>query len=344
MDCSVCAETNPEGNKFCGSCGAALDASGMKLRQQIATVIEREFKDQELVAVQVADKAEERLWRWGKLLTLAFGLFVAGAGFFGVTTYNEAKLRIVDAAQVAVDGLNHAADQNRQTIAVKGAEAISQMQKAEANSVTQIQNQTRSAGNQVAAVVSRTKASNGQLQKTEDSVAALQARVAPLQSRIDILTSIRDQSPDTPIGDINGGLFTPVIQGVVGLGSVPDGTALSSASLTKLLSSFQGTQATSTILPPYKEGASGSGVTAIQNRLFSLGCYSGLATGTFDAATAAAVVAFVETNGRPSPTSLIGFIDTSPDAPAVLEEDSTPGTVDYRLWGELFALSAKKCE
>jgi hypothetical protein len=67
-------------------------------------------------------------------------------------------------------------------------------------------------------------------------------------------------------------------------------------------------------------------------------------TGTYDAATAAAVVTFVKTNGRPSPTSLIGFIDISPDAPAVLEEDPTPGTVDFRLWGELFGPSARKCE
>lgn len=340
MKCPVCAELNPEGNKFCGTCGAALDASGMKLRQQILEVIEREFKDKELVAVEVADKAEDRLWRWGKLLRLPLAFCLIGLGFFGVTTYENAKSRIDDAAQTAVAGLNQVANQNEQTIVGKRSEAISQMQQAEALSISQIQSQTKAAGGQVAAVVSRAKASSGQLQVAEKSVAAMQAQVAPLQEKITALSSIRDLSPDTPIGDINGGLFNPVIPGVVNNGSTSYGAASASDSIAQLVSGSRQPGPP----PPYKEGASGSGVTAIQNRLFALGCYEGLTTGTFDTATTAAVIAFVETNGRPSPNSIMGLLDTSSDAPAVLYDDPTPGTVDYRLWGELFSSSAKKCK
>jgi hypothetical protein len=340
MKCPVCTEENPDGNLFCGKCGAALDSSGVRLRQQIMGVIEREFKDQELVAVQVADKAEDRLWRWGRLLGLALGFFLAGLGFFGVTTYENAKSRIGDAAQAAVDGLNRVAKQNEQTITGRGTDAILQMQRAETTSVSQIQAQTRVAGGQVAAVVLRAKANNGQLQASEKLIAAMQAQVGPLQDRIAAFTSIRDSSPDTPIGDINRGLFTTVIPGVVGNASTSYGAASTSESVTQLITGLRQPGPP----PPYKEGASGSGVTAIQNRLLSLGCYAGLTTGTFDPATAAAVIKFVENNGRPSPYSMAGLLDTSPDAPEVLHEDPTPGVVDYQIWGELFGSSAKRCD
>lgn len=341
MQCPVCAEPNPVGNRYCGACGTALDEAAFKLHQQILAVVRNEFEDEELVAVRVADAAEDRLWRWGKVLGLAFTLAVAGLGFFGFTSYREAKARIGDTAQAAVGGLNQVADQNKQAIINKGAETISQMQQAEASSISQVQNQAKAAGSQVAAVVLRARTNNGQLAQAEQTIRAM-------QGRIDALASIREASPDTPIGNLNGGLFSAGGYGVGGYGSNPYGGISTSRDVAQPVAGLGAIDPTLAGIrlphPPYKEGASGSGVTTIQNRLSELGCFSGPSTGAFDAATSAAVIAFVNANGRPSPESMAGLLTTSRDAPAVLEEDSTPGTVDYRLWAEMFDSSAKKCQ
>src|ERR1700677_1237540 len=123
MICSFCDESNPEANRYCGQCGAALDVASQKLRQQVVSIIGQEFEDQEMVAAtvgeQVAKKVEDRLWQWTKVLGFAGGIlgfamtvFLAGLGFFGFTSYKEAQSRINDASQVAITNFNHASEQS----------------------------------------------------------------------------------------------------------------------------------------------------------------------------------------------------------------------------------------
>lgn len=105
MICSFCDESNPEAGRYCGHCGAALDVASQKLREQILGIIDREFKDQEMLAATVGEqgaaKAEDRFWQWtkilgfaGTILGFAMAVFVAGLGFFGFTSYKEARSRI----------------------------------------------------------------------------------------------------------------------------------------------------------------------------------------------------------------------------------------------------------
>jgi hypothetical protein len=39
VDCFICKEPNPEGKRYCGNCGAALELFSEKLRQQILAVL-----------------------------------------------------------------------------------------------------------------------------------------------------------------------------------------------------------------------------------------------------------------------------------------------------------------
>jgi hypothetical protein len=180
-----------------------------------------------------------------------------------------------------------------------------------------------------------------------------------MQQQIATLSVIRDTSPNTPIGNIQQELFVPTA-GVSG-GAGPYGGPITAAGLptnsspspfpTGLISSQYGTGSdisAATLVKisvqPYKEGSTGSGVTAIQDRLSSLGCYGLAGTGAFDATTAAAVEAFMAANenARTSVTefSLLSF---SADAPSSWINDPTPGTVDHTVWQLLFSPSAKSC-
>jgi Putative peptidoglycan binding domain len=308
MNCPICAESNPENNRYCGHCGATLDVTDQRLRQQVLAVIQQEFKDEDLMAVGVADKAEERLWRWGKLVALSLTVFVAGLGFFGFSTYKEAKSHISDAAALAITSLNQVSEDNKQMISQKGAAVILQMQQ-----------EASDAGTQAAFVVTRAKANNGELEIAEEEIKDERRRIA-------ILKHIRDASPETPIGSIRNDLF--VLTGRVGNG--PDGTTVLSGRI---------------VGAPYMEGGSGPGVTAIQERLAALGCLVHPSTGEFDSATRKGVVAFVSVNGRPVTKGYLGTnLATSYLVPSAEYVDATPGSVDHDLWEELFSDSAKKCK
>jgi hypothetical protein len=264
------------------------------------------------VGEQVAKKVEDRLWQWAKVLGLAMTIFLAGLGFFGFTSYQEARSRINGASQAAIGTLNTVAKQTEQAVVQTGAETTSQMQQ-----------QAELARTQVASVVSGTKASKGELERVTHDLNVEKARIEELRK-------IRDQHPDTPIGNITGSLFS-LTQGQGLNGNKPLDSWMASTS-----TAYTG------VTPPYKEGATGPGVTEIQTRLVELGCYQGLASGTFDSDTTKAVTAFASANPPgPSDSSFLAF---SPEMPSPLLIESAPGTVDYPLWGRLFSTTAKRCQ
>jgi hypothetical protein len=331
--CAVCSASNPKTNRYCGNCGYALDPSGEKLRQQIRDILDKEFKDPELVAVTVADSAEERLWKWGKLLGLAGAFAVAGFGFFGFTSYQEAKKTIQDASTAAVAGVNDVASKSTKAIENKGKNTIDDMQNAETTTLGQISNQASSVSTAVRSVASRAKVSDQRLAKAEQEVQALRARYAPLEQSVDLLTQIRTESPGTPIGNISSGLFDTG-SGASGLSNTSF-AGLDTESLNHL----------KTLPSPYKSGASGDGVTALQQRLKDLQCYSGPISGQFDDATGTAVDAFVLANGRPR-ADFRSLTEIGPDfvyAPSAAMPDSSTGTVDYYLWQAIFSSTARAC-
>jgi hypothetical protein len=167
-----------------------------------------------------------------------------------------------------------------------------------------------------------------------------------MQQQIATLNVIRDASPNTPIGNIQQELFVPIgLAGTPGPNGIPYGPngMIETPSLGTLAGS--GTSPVQLTVAPYKEGSSGSGVTAIQIRLLALGCYAFVGSGTFDAATSEAVKAFMVANANSNVSvtefSLLSF---SADAPSSWINDTTPGTVDHNVWQLLFSPSAKSCK
>src|SRR4029450_9852800 len=80
MPCSFCHYANPDANKFCGQCGAPLDASLGRLqthlensiKQEVRSALEGRLKDQKLVELETSLAVADRLSNWSKL----FGFFV----------------------------------------------------------------------------------------------------------------------------------------------------------------------------------------------------------------------------------------------------------------------------
>jgi N-acetylmuramoyl-L-alanine amidase len=92
MECPACKSANPDGNKFCGECGARLVAqeagSDGDLRNKIKAMLKEELKDQKVVEVEIAESVADRVTNWAKLAGFFVGiplaLTVVVLGGFGV--------------------------------------------------------------------------------------------------------------------------------------------------------------------------------------------------------------------------------------------------------------------
>jgi hypothetical protein len=327
MKCPNCGSDNLESNLFCGHCGATIDEATKRLHEQVRDLIRQEVRDEAALAVRVADSAEERLWRWFKVLGYALTFAAVGLAAFGVTSFETAKKQIENAASSASRDLNSTSEVTKKTMEQRSSETISQIGRAGQDTIAQMQREgeeTRKATNSVSL---RLKASGTKMADIE--------RQQDVQ--IGTLAKIRAESPDTPIGDISNDLFKHLGNGEGG--NDPCNTLIPPSYCSKMLGSspFQ-----SLAYFPYKEGIMGDGVSEIQSRLIALGCYSGPSTGYFDSATTQAVIAFVATNGRPQKNSF-ELASLSPNAPTALLVDDSSGTVDHDMWGWMFLTTAKNC-
>jgi hypothetical protein len=92
MECPACKSANPDGNKFCGECGARLVAqeagSDGDLRGKIRTVLKEELKDQRVVEVEIAESIANRVTTWAKLagffVAIPLGIMIVVLGGFGI--------------------------------------------------------------------------------------------------------------------------------------------------------------------------------------------------------------------------------------------------------------------
>ena len=96
MNCNNCKAANPEGKKYCGDCGAALDLSAVAKDADESAVqqqIRVQAKDQKLVEVELIEAVVNRLSNWAKLFGFFVGipvaLFLALLGLLGYKTYSD---------------------------------------------------------------------------------------------------------------------------------------------------------------------------------------------------------------------------------------------------------------
>jgi cell division protein FtsB len=89
MDCIECKMTNPDGNHYCGQCGAEL---GRNLEE---TIRKNGFRDRLATEMEITDSVLGRLMRWGKWLGSIAAIFLAliglllGRGYWDVSTVAE---------------------------------------------------------------------------------------------------------------------------------------------------------------------------------------------------------------------------------------------------------------
>jgi hypothetical protein len=113
VECARCKAPNPDGNRFCGDCGAPLepaiaDAKGVpdiQLRGQVAEIIKEHYKDQKIVEIETAQAIASRLLDWAKLLGFFVGIPVAVLllilGVLGISKYSDFSDKI-DKAQLDI--------------------------------------------------------------------------------------------------------------------------------------------------------------------------------------------------------------------------------------------------
>jgi len=98
MNCVECKTTNPDGNLFCGQCGAELGRSSEE------TVRKRGFRDRQATEFEITHSVVERLMTWarwlGTIVAVIVALFVLliGKSYMDVrTTVQEGKTEIATA-------------------------------------------------------------------------------------------------------------------------------------------------------------------------------------------------------------------------------------------------------
>ena len=92
MRCIRCGASNPAGHRYCGSCGAVLDADAGPLqdlidtvvRQQVAEAAAEQFKNQKVIEHELTDAVTTRLSTWAKFYVgIPLGILLTALGILG---------------------------------------------------------------------------------------------------------------------------------------------------------------------------------------------------------------------------------------------------------------------
>jgi hypothetical protein len=97
MQCPKCDCDNPAGKKFCGDCGARLQATGHlsdeELLTKIRAAIKEELTDQRVVEVEITESVLGRITGWAKTLGFFAGIPLAALllvlGLLGLKKYSD---------------------------------------------------------------------------------------------------------------------------------------------------------------------------------------------------------------------------------------------------------------
>jgi hypothetical protein len=85
MDCIECKTASPEGNHFCGQCGAEL---GRTLDE---TVRKKGFRDRQATEMEITESVANRLMKWGGWLAAIAALIIASFGIALRLIYTDAR-------------------------------------------------------------------------------------------------------------------------------------------------------------------------------------------------------------------------------------------------------------
>jgi hypothetical protein len=343
MTCPRCAAESPTGKAYCADCGSPLDAADEKIRAAVQAAIRDTFKDQRLLPIEIAEKAVERFWFYGKIVAIPTTVLLIVLGVLGVSTYRDALRTIQTSGQRVVANLQEQAAKDADKISQTTNAVLAKLNQAESKNLPEQvgrlaeQVSTATRGLQTVQQVVQQAAKTGKdLQDTQALALQYQEEVSRLR------TSIVASPPlPTAIGTVSG----VTIPGLTGLG-LPSTTPALLAPSAGIPRVVIGADAF-TDRPPgtLTIGDKGEYVKRAQAKLRELGCYNGDITGTFDEITKEAVVRFkkvpyVPTSNflvSPSTTGLsVGVgLGTGITSTSSFSGTEPTGDIDYLTWFDL---------
>lgn len=122
MKCIRCDTPNPEGQKFCGNCGAPLDPNlgplikeylQTHLPQEIRAALKEQLQDQKVVEVETAEAIWDRLIKWTKYVAFVIGIpvaILAGVGVKSCLDLSKAREEIDYKLRAAKDNTDQLID------------------------------------------------------------------------------------------------------------------------------------------------------------------------------------------------------------------------------------------
>ena len=210
MDCFLCKTANPEGQKYCGNCGAPLssdlDPLGESyepiIQQHVTTALREQLVDRELVELRACQDILTRVQQWARLLGFFVGIPVALLmfilAFWGIRTFSdfsnkvdEVELQIEEQIIQEIQEANQDIQQANQDIIV-ARESISRTLQRAASLEQQIalhqENISATAKiaelqiEQVAVDVQRNVSTT--IQRADENVAKLEQRVDEVEKQV----------------------------------------------------------------------------------------------------------------------------------------------------------------
>ena len=164
MVCPKCKASNPDDKRFCGDCGAGLNAVDEDFRIRVQALLREQLKDQRLVEIETADAVMARLKTMAKPFLYTAALFVAVLGVLGFRSIRDFFEALKTAQDVAVQQMRRQAADQSQALA----------QEADA-----MRGQLRRLGNQQGLVA--------QLHQTEAQLKSIQSASQNLRQRYEQL-------------------------------------------------------------------------------------------------------------------------------------------------------------
>ena len=95
MDCIDCKTNNPDGNRFCGQCGAEL---GRSLDE---TVRKKGFRDRQTTEMEITEAVVSRLMKWAGWLGTIAAVIVVLFGLLLGKSYVDVR-KVVDAGKTEI--------------------------------------------------------------------------------------------------------------------------------------------------------------------------------------------------------------------------------------------------
>jgi hypothetical protein len=225
MICVKCNIQSPDGKAYCADCGAPLDPADERVRNVVQEALRDAFRDQRYLPIEIADKAVERLWFYGRIVAIPIALVLVVLGAWGINTYKDAVRTIRTVGDQAVTNLQEHASNESEKVSQTTRVVLDRLGQAESKNlpgqVSRLIEQASKAAKEVQVAETRVVQQASKAGKELQNAEALAAQYGEEVKRL--RTSIVASPPPSPT--VIGTLGSAVAPLPTGLG-IADVTSL----------------------------------------------------------------------------------------------------------------------